>query len=104
MEVKPGYKQTEAGVIPDSWDTVRLEDLLQSSRSIRYGIVQPGKYVPLGCFMLRSQDYSKGWTGPDGMHRISPELEYQYRNARIHPYGFGYDYRWRWYWSSRFST
>ena len=25
MEVKPGYKQTEAGVIPDEWDTASLE-------------------------------------------------------------------------------
>jgi type I restriction enzyme S subunit len=33
--------------------------------------------------MLRSQDYSKGWAGPEGMHRVSAQLENQYRNARI---------------------
>ena len=27
MEVKPGYKQTEAGVIPEDWDVVRLSEL-----------------------------------------------------------------------------
>ena len=33
--------------------------------------------------MLRSQDYSKGWAGPDEMHRVNSQLENQYRNARI---------------------
>lgn len=78
------YKQTEVGVIPEEWETRRLGELLQGSRSIRYGIVQPGKYEATGCFMLRSQDYSRGWAGPDGMHKVSPQLENQYRNARIH--------------------
>lgn len=27
MEVKPGYKQTEVGVIPEEWDVVRLGDM-----------------------------------------------------------------------------
>ena len=83
MEVKPGYKQTEVGVIPEDWAVHPLGDLLQGSRSIRYGIVQPGKFEATGCFMLRSQDYSKGWAGPDGMHKVSALLEHQYRNARI---------------------
>ena len=83
MEVKPGFKQTEVGVIPEEWETHRLGELVQGSRSIRYGIVQPGKFEPTGCFMLRSQDYSKGWAGPDGMHKVSAHLENQYKNARI---------------------
>jgi type I restriction enzyme S subunit len=33
--------------------------------------------------MLRSQDYSKGWTGPDEMHRVNSRLQNQYKNARI---------------------
>jgi type I restriction enzyme S subunit len=28
MEVRPGYKQTEAGVIPEDWGTVRLPDVV----------------------------------------------------------------------------
>lgn len=78
-----GYKQTEVGVIPVDWEVHQLGGLLQGSRSVRYGVVQPGKFEPSGCFMLRSQDYSKGWAGPEGMHKISPQLENQYKNARI---------------------
>ena len=84
MGLTPGYKQTEAGVIPEDWGVRRLADLLDQTRSVRYGIVQPGKFDPRGCLMLRSQDYSKGWAGPDGMHRVNSQLEKQYRNARIH--------------------
>ncbi len=83
MEVKPGYKQTEVGVIPEEWDVCRLSSLLEQPRSVRYGIVQPGKYEASGCLMLRSQDYSKGWTQPGEMHRVSSDLENEYKNAGI---------------------
>ena len=78
-----GYKQVEVGVIPEELEILRLGDLLQSQRNVRYGIVQPGKFESNGCYMLRSQDYSKGWSGPDGMHKVTEQLERQYRNARI---------------------
>jgi type I restriction enzyme, S subunit len=82
-DVPEGYKMSEVGVIPKEWEVRKLEDLLEQSRSIRYGIVQPGVFDPCGCLMLRSQDYSKGWTKPDGMHRVNSLIESQYRNARI---------------------
>ena len=84
MELKPGYKQAEVGVIPEEWESCRLADFLDKGRHIRYGIVQPGKFDPSGCFMLRSQDYSKGWAGPDNMHKVNRALENQYKKARIH--------------------
>lgn len=83
MEVRAGYKQTEVGVIPEDWEVKELSDLLDQSRGIRYGIVQPGNFDPRGCLMLRSQDYSKGWANPDEMHRVSSRIENQYKNARI---------------------
>ena len=86
MEVRPRYKQTELGLIPEDWDIRQLADLLEQSRGIRYGIVQPGKFDPHGGLMLRSQDYSKGWADPDKMHRVNSQIESQYKNARISPY------------------
>jgi|CXWL01.1.fsa_nt_gi type I restriction enzyme S subunit len=32
MEVKPGYKQTEVGVIPEEWTSLRLSQIVQESR------------------------------------------------------------------------
>jgi hypothetical protein len=35
--MKPGYKQTEVGVIPEDWDTPELGEILsQASHSVRY--------------------------------------------------------------------
>lgn len=28
MEVKPGYKQTEVGMIPEDWDVYQLPDII----------------------------------------------------------------------------
>ncbi|MBA3888278.1 MAG: restriction endonuclease subunit S [Acidobacteria bacterium] len=44
MEVRPGYKQTEVGVIPEDWEVARLGDLA----TIRDGTHQTPKYVPDG--------------------------------------------------------
>jgi len=40
MELKPGYKQTEVGVIPEDWNVAKLGDLL--IREPSYGINAPG--------------------------------------------------------------
>lgn len=70
-------------MVPHDWTTARLGELIQEGRHIRYGVVQPGHLVMSGCLMLRSQDYSKGWRGADGMHRVSVQLEAQYKNAKL---------------------
>lgn len=44
MEVKPGYKQTEVGVIPEDWRMVRLGDIAV----IKDGTHQTPKYVSFG--------------------------------------------------------
>lgn len=44
MELKPGYKQTEVGVIPVDWDVVSLGTIA----TIRDGTHQTPRYVPVG--------------------------------------------------------
>lgn len=78
-----GYKQTDVGVIPEDWDVSTLNDLVDTNRPIRYGIVQPGKYEPEGRYMVRGQDYSFGWANPYDLFRVSSEVEERYKNARI---------------------
>jgi type I restriction enzyme S subunit len=78
------FKQTEVGAIPLDWELSRLDCLIDPSRSIRYGIVQPGRNAMDGSLMLRSQDYSKGWTDSATMHRAAGDLVMQYQNARLH--------------------
>lgn len=70
-------------MIPEDWEVVELEQLVEPSRSIRYGIVQPGGYDRSGCLMVRSQDYSRGWVDEANMHRVGREIERQYNNAKV---------------------
>ena len=39
MELKPGYKQTEAGVIPEDWDVMQIREMDE---------VKGGKRLPFG--------------------------------------------------------
>ena len=78
-----GYKQTEVGVIPEDWEVKRLASLVDPSRGIRYGIVQPGKFDPQGRYMIRGQDYSRGWVDPSELFRVGAAIEERYRNARV---------------------
>jgi len=78
-----GFKQTDVGMIPEDWEVHELGELCV--KSIRYGIVQPGKYDDQGRYMLRGQDYSlaKGWARPSDIFRVSKEVEEKYANARV---------------------
>ncbi|MCB1132923.1 MAG: restriction endonuclease subunit S [Verrucomicrobiae bacterium] len=81
--MKPGYKQTEVGVIPEDWGSERLADLVDPNRTIRYGIVQPGKFDQSGRYMIRGQDYSKGWVHPSEFFKVSAAVETPFQNARV---------------------
>src|SRR4051812_1076465 len=83
MEVTAGYKQTDVGVLPVHWDVGPLRDLVDPARTIRYGIVQPGNRDPNGRYMIRGQDYSRGWADPSELFRVSPVVEEPFINARV---------------------
>ena len=79
------FVSDELGTRPRDWDVVQLNELVDPSRGIRYGIVQPGAYDPNGRFMIRGQDYSeaKGWADPSDVFRVSDAIEQRYRSARV---------------------
>lgn len=78
-------EKTAFGTFPSDWKPRKLSSLLERSRGIRYGIVQPGDYDPSGRYMIRGQDYSevKGWARPSEVFRVSAAIEERYRNARV---------------------
>lgn len=79
------FRPTEIGDVPEEWTLTKLEDLVDPTRHIRYGIVQPGAYDPTGRYMIRGQDYSaaNGWASPEDVFQVSGGIEYRYRNARV---------------------
>ena len=78
-----GYKETAIGPIPEDWQIGVLRDLVDPVRTIRYGIVQPGPYDPSGRYMIRGQDYSRGWVDPSELFRVSAKIEEPFANARV---------------------
>ena len=50
MELKPGYKHTEVGVIPQDWEVKALGDIGESLIGLTY---QPNDVRPDGILVLR---------------------------------------------------
>jgi len=83
MEVAPGYKQTDVGVIPEDWDDPELADIAKDDSPIRYGIVQVGQHVANGIPVLAIKNLNSDYV--TNVHRASVETERAYARSRIHP-------------------
>jgi type I restriction enzyme, S subunit len=67
MEVKPGYKQTEVGVIPDEWDVVSVqklvdENILKKPLDGNHGNIHPksSDYVDHGIPFVMANNFANG--------------------------------------------
>jgi type I restriction enzyme S subunit len=81
MEVRPGYKQTEVGVIPTEWDSVAIADLVEPAFPICYGVVQVGADTRDGVPVVAIKYVKDIETAP--LHRVSTVLERPYARSRI---------------------
>lgn len=77
-QIKPGYKRTEVGVIPEQWVAMCLGGMTFNSSPITYGVLKPGDYVPDGVPLLQIRDVIHGEIREDRLHRISKQLSEQY--------------------------
>jgi type I restriction enzyme S subunit len=88
--LNPNVKMKDSGVewigeIPEHWEVFELKRLINPKRRITYGIVQPGEPDPQGRYMIRGQDYSKGWADRESLFRVSNRIEEPYKRARVIP-------------------
>jgi type I restriction enzyme S subunit len=74
MEVKPGSKQTEVGVIPEDWECEKLEEYFSF---ISYGFTNPMPTVEHGIFMVTAADINEGRIQLDTARKTT---EAAYRN------------------------
>lgn len=81
MEVKPGYKQTEVGVIPEEWEFLATADLVEPAAPICYGVVQVGADKRDGVPVVAIKYVKEIETAP--LHRVSPLLESPYARSRV---------------------
>ena len=57
MELKPGYKQAEMGVIPQDWEVSPLE---QFTSFVSYGFTNPTPTSESGIYMITARDINHG--------------------------------------------
>ena len=79
------FKDSELGRIPKSWKIVSLEQLCVLDSPITYGVLKPGSYINGGVPLLQINDLESGSIKKNGLHRISEELDYEYRRSRVKP-------------------
>ena len=70
-------------MVPNGWENKSLESLCDVDAPITYGVLKPGDYVPNGVPLLQIKDLLGDLSNLDTLHRISPELDHEYRRSRI---------------------
>ena len=82
MGVRPGYKQTEVGVIPEDWE---VKPLSQVSDKIMVGIASAAThaYRAKGVPLFRNQNIKSGRLDDSDLLFIAPEYESSFRNKRL---------------------
>jgi len=81
MVVRPGYKRTEVGLIPEEWDISTLQEACRAP--ITYGIVQCGPQVGSGIPYVRVSDMEKPELDVDGMLRTSPAIAARFPRSTL---------------------
>src|SRR5262245_40864447 len=71
MEVKPGYKQSDVGIIPEEWETRSLKQInLDMLQGVNTAIDRP-EYVHTGIPMLKANNVIDGEVVFEGADQIS---------------------------------
>ena len=70
-------------MVPSGWDYLTLESLCDSDAPITYGVLKPGDYVADGVPLLQIKDLLSNLSELENLHRISSELDEQYKRSKI---------------------
>jgi len=70
-------------MVPNGWENKTLESLCDPDAPITYGVLKPGDYVVDGIPLLQIKDLLGNINDIDSLHRISSELDHEYRRSRI---------------------
>ncbi len=81
MELMPGYKRSEAGVIPEDWKSTAIATLVEPTSPICYGVVQVGQYTDSGVPIVAIKYVKEISHAP--LHRTASSLEQPYSRSRV---------------------
>ncbi len=79
--MRPGYKQTEVGVIPEEWDVSGLQQACREA--ITYGIVQCGPHIRDGVPYIRVSDMDAPELSLDAMLRTSKSIASKFARSTV---------------------
>lgn len=77
----PGYKRSEAGVIPEDWKSTAIANLVEPTSPICYGVVQVGQYTDSGVPIVAIKYVKEISHAP--LHRTAISLEQPYSRSRV---------------------
>jgi restriction endonuclease S subunit len=82
MEIKPGYKLTEVGMIPEVWDVKPLSALADR---IMVGIASAAThaYRSRGIVLFRNQNIKSGYLDDSDILHIASDYEVGFKNKRL---------------------
>jgi type I restriction enzyme, S subunit len=82
MEVKPGYKRTEVGIIPQDWE---IRTLSQLAEKVMVGIASAATYAyrKTGVPLFRNQNIRVGILDDKDLLFIAPEYEKAFKTKRL---------------------
>ena len=83
MQVKPGYKQTDVGVIPQDWTIEVLSRCVRGDAPICYGILMPGRNYAGGVPVIKVKDILGGRIDETGLLLTHPSIDDAYRRSRL---------------------
>lgn len=66
------------------WHYRSLSEIIDKSRAITYGIVQPGPDIsPDGIPLIRGKDYSSGVVSTEGLYHVLSEIDKPYQRSKV---------------------
>jgi len=78
------FKQMEIGQVPEGWEVSTLEQVVDSTTTITYGIVQAGPHVENGIPYIRTGDVKPtGIVAIEKLGRTSPEIASKFERSSV---------------------
>ena len=69
--------------MPTEWSLARIADVVDPTRPVTYGVVQPGDRQSAGIPLIRGKDYSSGEISGDDLYMIHPSIARAYRRSVV---------------------
>lgn len=70
-------------MLPEGWSRACVRDVVDPSRRVTYGIVQPGPRQERGVPIIRGRDYSSGRVDDTDLYLVSPEVASKYGRSTV---------------------